>query len=497
MGVFSSKPVQPVAIPSDTVVELGPTGDTRILRPMVIDFTLCFDEVLDPKRLRGSLEALFNHGNWRKLGARLRLNVRTYFEMAWVDRGRLEYHFPAKFDGERPAFSYTHVEMSCNIKEYPLASQIPKATPVPTLQPDCAMFRSLSRDSHSPKRLEDWLISDIPQLYIHIVSLSDATMVAMTAMHTFLDANARVELVKAWVMSLNGRLNEVPEIYGFDFDPLEKLGKMATEESVLERHRTTDFGLFWWLAKLIIQSLFWKQTIRTICISPAALKKLKSQALTEVQALDSKAFLSDGDIISAWWTKYATLHLAKSKDRTVTIVNAFSMRPLLEKPYPNPDSTPLLPEGKPCLALSSDAIYTLIRAHEILAKPLSHTALSTRAQVEAMAAMLRSSKVPLVYGGSKSSMLVLSNRSKAKFYDVFDFSGAVVKVDEHLSKPIERIGRPAFIYALSIISGLSVRDNAVFEGPDGMGNLWLTATMDEENWAGVQEAIHREWEDAK
>jgi len=42
---------------------------------MVLDFTLRFDDVLDPEKLSAALVRLMELGNWRKLGARLRMNV--------------------------------------------------------------------------------------------------------------------------------------------------------------------------------------------------------------------------------------------------------------------------------------------------------------------------------------------------------------------------------------------------------------------------------------
>lgn len=331
-------------------------------------------------------------------------------------------------------------------------------------------------------------------------------MVTMTAPHSLMDAMARIELFKCWIMSLNGRLDSVPDLYGFDFDPLEKLGQKATESSVLDPYRITGFRLFLFIVNYIIQSFGQKQTIKTICISPTALKKLKSQALAEVQAFDPKAFISDGDVISAWWAKLGTLHIAKSKNRMVTILNTYNLRSLLAKSYPNPNSTPLIPEGKPYIANTTDAIYALIPSHELLAKPLGYIALAirkaiqaqaTRAQVEAVAAMRWNSRTPPVFGRNNSFMLVLSNRSKAKFYDVFDFSKAVVNSKELAfdeSKLVERVGKPAFIYTHAFMNdGVQLRNAGTFEGPDGNGNFWLFVSLDDKNWDGVQEALDREW----
>jgi hypothetical protein len=75
MGVFSSKPAKPARVSTDTIIPLHSKDDTKSIRPHIMDFTLCFDDVLDPEKLRSSLAKLMEIGDWRKLGARLRLNV--------------------------------------------------------------------------------------------------------------------------------------------------------------------------------------------------------------------------------------------------------------------------------------------------------------------------------------------------------------------------------------------------------------------------------------
>lgn len=42
----------------------------------MLDLTLRFDDVLDHEKMRLALVRLVELGNWRKLGARLRMNVR-------------------------------------------------------------------------------------------------------------------------------------------------------------------------------------------------------------------------------------------------------------------------------------------------------------------------------------------------------------------------------------------------------------------------------------
>jgi hypothetical protein len=70
------KPVAPERVPSDIVIPLHWLDDTNTNRSMCIDLCFCYDDVLDVNKLVGALERLIEKPGWRKLGARIRLNVR-------------------------------------------------------------------------------------------------------------------------------------------------------------------------------------------------------------------------------------------------------------------------------------------------------------------------------------------------------------------------------------------------------------------------------------
>lgn len=72
---FGSKPVPPPRVPTDTVIPLFRLDDTRIMRSMSLEYTMRFDEVLDADKLHDALWKLLEQPGWKKLGARLRLNV--------------------------------------------------------------------------------------------------------------------------------------------------------------------------------------------------------------------------------------------------------------------------------------------------------------------------------------------------------------------------------------------------------------------------------------
>jgi hypothetical protein len=63
--------------PSSITEDIYPVhtlDDTKTFR-MFINWTMCFNDVLDPERLHNSLSRLLNIGDWRKLGGRLRVKV--------------------------------------------------------------------------------------------------------------------------------------------------------------------------------------------------------------------------------------------------------------------------------------------------------------------------------------------------------------------------------------------------------------------------------------
>lgn len=76
MFSFFRSPQVPSIVPTDTIVPLSAGDDNFVNKSIVMLFMMRFDDVLDPDKLRVSLEKLLERDGWRKLGARLRLNVR-------------------------------------------------------------------------------------------------------------------------------------------------------------------------------------------------------------------------------------------------------------------------------------------------------------------------------------------------------------------------------------------------------------------------------------
>ncbi|KAF2470369.1 uncharacterized protein BDR25DRAFT_34308 [Lindgomyces ingoldianus] len=517
---FKSKLVAPERVPTDTVIPLHSWDDTKTNRKLCIYFSARFDDVLDVEKLVGALERLLERPGWRKLGARMRLN----------EQDKLEYHIPKRYTPSRPAINFTHASHSTSISDHPLASQIPHATSSLSVSGNIERFRDILTPPDQPSKLEDWIYTDRAQLQLHVVSFTDATLVTLTWLHTLLDAMGRNQLLRAWSAMLEGREQDIPDLYGYDFDPLATLGApKSLPDSKLEDNDADEEEepfvlahkmLKGWKMLLFAFRFVWDLTMhraehqRMICIPPSFLSNLKTSAMADLKNISplsivmdtsnpsfSKPFLSDGDILAAWWLR--TLipsqpwsHRASPR-KTIAFMNVFGMRSVLTTTAPA-----LLPPG-PGTAFISNAVMA-IHSHftfqGLLSKPLGLVAAqirtdlaqqSTRSQVDAQARLMRNgwrdSGYAPVYGESDMAIAVISNWTKGRMFET-DFSAAVVSGGRRAGS---MRGRPSYVQADGCANGFSVRNSGCVVGRDGEGNYWVSAMLRPKVWDEVEKAIRR------
>ena len=147
-------------------------------------------------------------------------------------------------------------------------------------------------------------------------------------------------------------------------------------------------------------------------------------------------FVSEGDVMCAWWTRQILSCVPKYPSQTIAINIAFGLRWLLAKD--------MLPASSACVANAVMYVLAFMPAKEVLNRPLGYVAaalrkalaeLGTREQVEAHLALDRTSREKIgnagLFGDPWMHMVVCTNWTKGNFYDV-DFSAAVVKEGRHL-----------------------------------------------------------------
>lgn len=65
-------PTAPARVPTDQVIPLHFWDDSPLYRRIALYNLKVFDDILDPQKLRASLETLVSQRTWKKLGGRLR-----------------------------------------------------------------------------------------------------------------------------------------------------------------------------------------------------------------------------------------------------------------------------------------------------------------------------------------------------------------------------------------------------------------------------------------
>ncbi|KAK9789179.1 hypothetical protein SCARD494_09378 [Seiridium cardinale] len=466
---FGSRTGVPDRDPTDEVIQVNDFDDTMLFRAFAMHSMFVIEDVLDPEKLRVAL--------WR---------FPTAYLLPLGAQGRLEFHIPQAFSQERPAITFTHVAHNIAAEAHPHASHLPKPSKTPVVMGDPGEFEALYLDTESPTKLDDYLTIDRPVVGLYVSSFLDKTVVTLHWPHILFDALGSQGVVKNWTLILQGREAEVIPLHGVEKDPLAELGKHPREVHKLTDRRMGMPTLVGYVLKNIVDLGFRGKENRIACIPAAFIQKLRSDALQELTSdtglEDGKGlFLSEGDVLVAWWSQLVVSHLSKPKNTTIAIQNAFSQRSVL---------TEELPPGSLYISNCMGFINTLLPSQELLEQPLSRIALEvrrsidqqrTREQVEAYCALQRKSKdriLPL-FGDSSMHIVGFTNWTKAKLFDV-DFSAA--RVNQQESGPLP----PSYIQSMQY--PYNFNEGFIFQR-DGEGNYWLTGYRVKGAWAEIERQL--------
>jgi hypothetical protein len=505
-----NRPIAPKHIPTDTIIPLHSRDETFQNRSISVEFTMRFDAAMDAQKLVDALWKLLDRPGWRKLGARLRLNT----------EGKLEYHIPAEYTKERPPINYTHVKHNMRISEHKIGAKVPVAKDTHELQVFDVMtsLRGLTQARNSTVVLADWIYTDKAQLGLHVVNFEDATLVTITWLHTLLDAMGRQALLRAWQAVLEGREDDVPEFWGYDFDPLEKLGvpqgsdanssgsidnKPKSPQPKKHISAPSTFSsikaFFGRLFNFTIRFLDLRNIVftpptpyggRILCMPASYLTRLRTEALRDLSSLnptqitynnsnpqDSKPFLSDGDILCAWLTRLiisSSSTLLSSPNRPMSIINVLGMRDVLSTA--SGGYSALIPKGKAYIGNCTTGIVSPFQIHQFLNLPLGHAAAKLRKDLvaqssrEAVEASQRAQKQTqdITRNEDENEMtpavFVFTNWAKARLFET-DFEAAVVGSED---------GKPSYIHVYGTdVRGMPGSGVGNCIGKDGEGNYWI------------------------
>lgn len=336
---------------------------------------------------------------------------------------------PKEFTEQRPAVGFSHAVHYCRVQDHELGRQLPTYEPEEiNLAPSPTKFHEFAQPSGVPKCLDDYLRSDLPQLWLHIVSFEDATLTCLTWPHATMDGAGLSELLTAWAYTLAGLSNQVPPCLSLRHDLLNDLISDAPdrvpikEEIFFDSNKIVQFALMriMWLVMLIIRALFAeKQELRNIWVPKRVIDKIRQGLLSALEAADEQGnagsggpvkngkkrahdafipgdlvpdresgrpFISESDTMIAFFTRAAARALPPKSRRTVNISIILNIRDRL------PSLTARLP--KPGVFISNLTIFvqTLLPAQAVIPKDQGdHTARTKFSSLGLTAASVRSS----------------------------------------------------------------------------------------------------------
>ncbi|XEV02566.1 hypothetical protein FSHL1_007853 [Fusarium sambucinum] len=282
--------------------------------------------------LRDSLSRVLALPGWRKLGGRIRMNSKE----------KLEIHVPETFSSQRPAFGFHHTTFDISIDEHPLASKLPIPTlEKPSIQEQLPEFNSLGVPPGTPLCLDDYLKSDHPQLTLHIVSFTDATLVSICWPHIAVDGMSLAHLGHAWSLALAGRVSEIPVMLSARDDPMANAGRDSafTGPHPLDKQQITGWRTYIFAFYYILDLIWWRTVQSKVLFLPKTMvKELRSQAITSVRKEHVAPFVSESDGIVAWLVIVVVSALfPKGSNRSVTIGNAYDLRGRAPSLFPVPN----------------------------------------------------------------------------------------------------------------------------------------------------------------
>nr|BAW27596.1 putative acetyltransferase [Aspergillus stellatus] len=490
--LFQSRPSQPEKVPSDKVVPLRSWDTALSMRETVLDVTLLFNDVLDIPSLRDGLDTLYSMGNWRELGARLRLNK----------NGSLEYHIPQTYDEARPAFVFSNPRHEISITSHPISANIPSISSSPQLFGSPGDLTSFVRLDSTPRKLDDWIYTDSPQLFLHTVSFSDASIITVTFPHTLADVMGIGIFLKAWSTVLRGDLNSVPALENLISNPLTELGQQTPAEKYIHYNNVLNKGqLIRFVAGRLLDQWWYRQEERRTIFLPAeSFARLRQKAVEQVQEIENPqcanttSFVSESDVVLAWLTRTLYLALGLQPSQRILVNNAFNLRTSLHDSFASPQNayianavcmSPTFLRGQQIQDGTVGSISRQIRK--------SVAEQQTPEQVEAVTALLKATMEKSGYlalvGEPGMLLLSSSNWHKAGLY-ALDFSPVVTIPGSSKVLTDRACGKPSYVNGV-LHSKLSFRNTFAITGRDAGGNWWLNGVLRTEAWNVVEQELEK------
>ena len=381
--------------------------------------------------------------------------------------------------------------------EHPLASRLPRPTSRPAVVADPHEFDELTISADAPKTVSEYLVRDIAQTCLHVVSFHDSTLISISLPHTLTDGTGGALIYKSWALVLQGRDDEVPPFHAYDHDPLADFGDNPKEPYMFKEILLTGWKRWLFIAYQMYDAWRYKTSSRIVCVPNEFLAEQRKRAIQEIRIStgNEKAFVSDNDVLVAWFTRLCVGIFPRTSPMTVRIMNAFALSAVLAE---------RLPVGKAYISNAATEIYTFWPVRDFFTKPLSACAWAIRQsmmqggryeQVEALAAEKklcekREGHSWPQFGDPSMEVMSFSNWSKGKYFET-DFSAAMVRQGASSSERTEQPGYASMVQFNAWTEGFDLRNLMPIMGKDAAGNYWLQGPLRTAVWESIDRQLQK------
>jgi len=380
-----------------------------------------------------------------------------------------------------------------SVNDHPLGKKLPRPTKRPAVVADPNEFNDFYCGPKTARTVEEYLTKDLAQLSVHVVTFTDTTLISVSLPHTLTDATGGAMIYKCWSLVLQGRESEIPPFHAYDYDPLASFGETRNETYIHEEKMLTGWRRWLFTAYQIYDAWRYPTSSRIVCIPRDFLANQRKKAIVEVQAEtgNDKAFVSDNDLITAWFSRLVSSIFPKNSNKTVRIMCALSLAQVLA-------GTDRMPSGKAYISNATAEIYTFVPVRDFFQKPLSAIAWAVRksmmqgavpGQLEAQV-HLKKNNVHYwpIFGDASMEMISYSNWTKAKLMEV-DFSPAIAKVGFDPQIRPEKIGYGSMVQFNAWTTGFDLKNLMPIMGKDAAGNYWLQGPLREITWKQIEKEL--------
>ncbi|KAL4812408.1 hypothetical protein BDW67DRAFT_178731 [Aspergillus spinulosporus] len=383
--------------------------------------------------------------------------------------------------------------MASTVSNHPVASKFPAATNGISFGHFQDVLRPLIKRCGLPKSADDWTCSDYPALFFEQVDFLDASVILAMYPHHLMDAMGYATFLKSWVAVLHGRETDVLPLVSFSYSPMDALAtRTPAERYAWQSHVVRWPGLLWLTIRAFWEA-FWGKEERVICVPGRVLDAMRDEALKELGVSDSSAsrpaghdsrlksevdkesaqcknprFLSESDVLVAWFTRIAASAARQLTTTQLVLHYAFDIRSFCV----SSDAASLM--NSVCGA------YTILPIAKVISRPVSYLAAQLRLaldrertleQIEAQCAWAKTAGLLAPVGSANMFHCIVSNWNKGGYFHL-DFSPAVVDDPRELdSSPCERL------------------DPEVILGKDSQGNWWMQWVLPAGCWPEIERRL--------